>query len=487
MISWMQTHRKYLIPTIWISTIAFVGAGFVGWGAYSFGSNKVGEVAKVGERVISGKELQYSYNNVYSYYNQMLDGKLTQEKADELKLQDIALNQLIRDSLLLNYADELGITALNSEVASKIHSIDNFKENGVFSKDIYFKTLKAVNKKVREFEDSVKKEIIIDKLTKALNLPPTKLEIETLSSAIYLQDKLSVKIVKIDENSIKISDEELKEFWSKNKTNFMSDKSYTIEIVKVAADSIDVDENASKKFYQENKHLFKNSEDKIISYEDAKDKVKTKVQLKTAKKETLKKYLAFKNGKISADETLTLNDSSNDIPLDKIQVAKVGDFIKSIELKDAYIAAKLVSINMPEPLKFEDTKEEAKAELFKNRYTKLLESKTIQEANLSKELKDIGYISMEDSQKLDMLSQEEANLFLERLFSTSGEKGYYIFDDKSIVYKITEQKLSPKELTQENKEELEKTVSSVKNQAIQMALIERLESKYKIENYMKKD
>jgi hypothetical protein len=142
---------------------------------------------------------------------------------------------------------------------------------------------------------------------------------------------------------------------------------------------------------------------------------------------------------------------------------------------------------MPEPLKFEDAKKDAKAELFKNRYIKLLESKTIKEANLSKELKDIGYISMEDSQKLDMLSTEEANVFLQRLFSTSGEKGYYIFDDKSIVYKITEQKLSSQEITQENRQELEKTVSSVKNQAIQMALIERLESKYKIENYMKKD
>ncbi len=487
MISWMQTHRKYLIPTIWISTIAFVGAGFVGWGAYSFGSNKVGEVAKVGERAISGKELQYSYDNVYNYYNQALDGKLTQEKAQELNLENIALNQLIRESLLLNYADELGITALNQEVASKIHSIDNFKENGVFSKDIYFKTLKAVNKKVKEFEDSIKKEIIIDKLTLALNLPPTKLEIETLASAIYLQDKLSVKIVKIDENSIKISDKELKEFWSGNKTNFMSDKSYTIEIVKVTANNIDIDENASREFYEGSKHLFKNSEDKILSYEDAKDRVKTKLQLKIAKKEALKKYLAFKNGKISADESLTLTNSSSDIPLDKIQVAKVGDFIKSIELKDAYIAAKLISINMPEPLKFEDAKKDAKAELFKNRYTKLLETKTIQEANLSKGLKDIGYISMEDSQKFDMLSQEEATLFLERLFSTTGEKGYYIFDDKSIIYKITEQKLSSQNITQESRQELEKTVGSVKSQAIQMALIERLESKYKIENYMKKD
>lgn len=52
MIGWMQKHKKYLIITIWISTIAFVGAGFVGWGSYSFSSTS-NAVAVVGDRKIS--------------------------------------------------------------------------------------------------------------------------------------------------------------------------------------------------------------------------------------------------------------------------------------------------------------------------------------------------------------------------------------------------------------------------------------------------
>jgi peptidyl-prolyl cis-trans isomerase D len=48
MISWMQKHNKYLIVTIWIATIAFIGAGFVGWGSYSYGS-KVSAIAQVGD------------------------------------------------------------------------------------------------------------------------------------------------------------------------------------------------------------------------------------------------------------------------------------------------------------------------------------------------------------------------------------------------------------------------------------------------------
>ena len=53
MITWMQKHRKWLVITIWISTIAFVGAGFVGWGAYDFNLARSSSAAKVGGEKIA--------------------------------------------------------------------------------------------------------------------------------------------------------------------------------------------------------------------------------------------------------------------------------------------------------------------------------------------------------------------------------------------------------------------------------------------------
>ena len=79
MITWMQRHRKYLVVTMWISAIAFVGAGFVGWGQYSYGE-KATAVAKVGNVDISMRELQQSYSRLYSQYNKMFQGNF-----DEIK------------------------------------------------------------------------------------------------------------------------------------------------------------------------------------------------------------------------------------------------------------------------------------------------------------------------------------------------------------------------------------------------------------------
>ena len=64
MISWMQKHNKYLVWTIWVATIAFIGAGFVGWGSYDFGA-KAGNVAKVGSIEIPQSKLNMVYSDIY--------------------------------------------------------------------------------------------------------------------------------------------------------------------------------------------------------------------------------------------------------------------------------------------------------------------------------------------------------------------------------------------------------------------------------------
>ena len=65
MITWMQKHKKYLVVTIWVSTIAFVGAGFVGWGAYDMNTSRAKSVAKVGSRDISISQFQQKYSTIY--------------------------------------------------------------------------------------------------------------------------------------------------------------------------------------------------------------------------------------------------------------------------------------------------------------------------------------------------------------------------------------------------------------------------------------
>ena len=144
MITWMQRHKRWLVITIWISTIAFVGAGFVGWGSYEYGKQG-GVVAVVGEREVSVEEYQEEYSNLYEQYSKMFGSMFNKELAEQLKLKDVAYKQVLQRNLILSYADSLGLDVTNEDIAKELVKYDAFIKDGKFDKDTYIKVL-AQNK-----------------------------------------------------------------------------------------------------------------------------------------------------------------------------------------------------------------------------------------------------------------------------------------------------------------------------------------------------
>jgi len=484
MISWMQKHRKYLVVTIWISTIAFVGAGFVGWGAYSYNQDKANSVATVGNEEITLKELQSAYSNLYNYYNQMLGGQLTKEKAKELRLEDIALNQLIQESLLLNYANENGIIALDEEIVAKLHSIESFQKSGRFDKDRYFQVLKSIGTDARSFERGIEKEIVIEKLNSLLNLPAAPVESKMLFASAFMEDKLKIKTVTVNPEDIKIEDNELKKYWQEHKNSYLSKKSYELEAVTVKSDEIEVDEKSLREYYNEHKGLFKGEDDKILPFEKAKNKVAKKLKKKKAKTKILKKYLAMKNKKTTGQK-MVITEGQNGINTQKLHKTPVGSFVKTIELEDGYMTAKLIAINNPQPLEFEKAKESAKTDLLALKLKESLEKKAKEELKSLKDAKVTEFIGKDDADKLDMLDKNEAIRFLNHLFASAQKNGYYLFDKKALVYEITDQKLFNKAKFKEKKEDIQKSAKALKQNHIQQELIKTLQKKYKIEKHFK--
>ena len=159
MITWMQKHRKYLVATIWVSTIAFVGAGFVGWGSYDYASMS-GSVAKVGDIEVTKDEYSSTYGNIYNYYSKMTGGKLDEQTLKTLNLEKIAVETLVNQALLQNFANELEMRVGDEEVAAKIASMEPFLKNGQFNKEQYLLALKNVGMNPKEFEKGLKELIM---------------------------------------------------------------------------------------------------------------------------------------------------------------------------------------------------------------------------------------------------------------------------------------------------------------------------------------
>ncbi len=413
----------------------------------------------------------------------MLGGKLTKEKAKELRLQEIALNQLFNDALLLNYAKDLGIIVSDKEVLKEIANIDAFKVDGVFSESRYNSILANLGTNSYNFKNDIRKSLTTDKLFKALNLPPTSLEEKALFATLYLQDKIKYKILTDKEITLNVTDDELKKFWEANKQKYKSAKKYSLDIVKVNSDSMEVTDDEIKEFYNKKKFMFKGNDGKILSLEKAKDDVKHKVQLKKAKKEILKKYLKLKNKKISPDESITVAKINAKIPMQKIVTARVGDYIRAIETPYGYACVYLKKIIKPKVLDFNKAKNLAKADLLSKKKEKALKALGEEAIKDFKDAKESNFFTRDDPDKLNFLSKTEALEFLNYIFSQQNKKGYYIYTDKVLAYEIVDQKLFDKTLFDKNKDTIIDGVKNLKRREIESELLKKLQKIYTIEKY----
>jgi peptidyl-prolyl cis-trans isomerase D len=486
MINWMQKHNKYLVWTIWVATIAFIGAGFVGWGSFDFGK-KAGNIAKVGSIEIPQLELNMVYSDLYAQVNQQMQGQLDDKKAKELGLVQQAFARINTQAKVLNFAKDAGIIVSDTELSQTIEEIPAFQIEGQFNKEAYQAFLHSKRMRAKEFEGQLRVEMIISKTLALLNVDALPFEITTVSAAMNVADKLAYKVLTVEDVEIVPDDAAIKTFWETRKDNFMTDKAYELALVWTLSNDTEVTEDAEKSFYETNSFNYTDAEGKLLSFEDAKERVISDLKLKQTKKAAQINYINFKKGKLESSETLTLvvNDGKLTKEIwDDIQQKNISDITKPKVVDNKYATVKILKIIEPQSKSFEEAKNEVSA-----LYTQQAENealltladntlKNFDESNAT--ISD--FVTLQTSDNLKSLNLQESLQFLQKLFTSSKENGIISLADKVIVYNIMDQKL---EMMEENKEKLVKqTVNQVKQNIFQDNLIKMLDKKYPTEVYM---
>jgi len=445
MITWMQRHKKWLIVTIWVSTIAFVGAGFVGWGSYNYGRSD-SAVAVVGDKEVPLADLQSEYSNLYSQYQNMLGKNFNQELAKQFKLEEMALQRVIQKYLFLNYADDLGLMTTDLEVAKELVKIPSFLKDGKFDKNTYVSVLKQNRRTVSEFEEQLKKDLLVAKVQKIYNLPLEKNEINNIGSLLFSQDKVSVKV--INDNLIKITPtlDQLKKYWEENKENYKSLKGYDISYSKI--------ENIEGK------------------------------DIKQMKKTALREYLDLKKEKTQFQNTTTIYDGSDFLPqkeLDVIFKATDNEVLKPILKDNNYYVVRLNKKIQPQVLPFEDVKSQINKNYIMEQKNKKLEELA------QKELKDfkgtdIGYITRSSNVEINGLSNEETAQVLQNIFKSSKKENYMNLGTKAVLFKIEDTTMPT--FDEKNIEMVKSSIEGAKTNAITSLFLEKLQNKYDVKSYL---
>jgi len=445
MIEWMQKHKKWLIVTIWISTIAFVGAGFVGWGSYDYGKSN-STVAIVGEKEVPLKDLENEYSNLYSQYRNMLGDSFNKELAEQFKLEDIALQRVIQRYLILNYADDLGLIATDKEIALELVQINAFFKDGKFDKQTYVSALKQSRRTVAEFEAQLTQDILVNKIQNLFQTSLKPNELENLSTLIFSEDQVSLSIINDENIKIKYTENILKEYWSKNKDNYKSPSGFEIIYNKI---------------------------------ENIENKTK-----KEMRKVALKAYLNLKKEKEVFKSKKTLYTSSTFLDADDLKTvttSKIGTVLKPIYKDTHYYVIKLVKKVSPQVLQYKDITAQVKSDYTQDEKSKLLEK---QATAIMKNFKgkDIGYISRNSITLIKGLNNSENEEFIKHLFSATKPLNKVTIGSKVVIYKITNSKFTTYDSTKN--QSVTQSIENLKASSLSSSLLKKLANKYEVQSFM---
>lgn len=479
MIEWMQKHKKYLVITIWISTIAFIAAGMIGWGQYSF-SITGDTIAKVGDIKISQQEFQNQYNRIFENYSQIVG----QEQAKLMQLDQMTLNNLIQQALLRNFAKDLGLRVEDSEVIDTIKSIDTFQRDGKFDEVLYKHLLRDNNLKPSDFEKTLRENLLLEKITNLLPNNLTPLETEALSSPYRIQDEVKLQVINIPKNLPKITDTELKDFWEKTKNDYQKPASFDIEYIYIQAKDEKVSNDELLAYYKDNPSNYLNQKGEVENFDQAKQKVENDLKMQKAQSDATKKFIELKKGTISNTKTENILQDSKEYPveiLQELQNAKLNAVIKPIAYKNGYITMKLIKKIPSMPKSFEEAKQEALKSLENENAIQALKKEAQNTLN-NFEGKNIGFIDLTFKKPIEGLNESEVIELVKNIFSTQTKLNFAIIGKKAILYKIISQKFK-EGLNNDDRNKLVQQGINLKTQYLDTTLIDYLEKKYTIKKY----
>jgi len=220
----MRKHFKLLAPTLWIVIAVFIIAIFAVWG----GGQQLGRgegpstLASVGGKKISK-----------DFYYQTLRDRLEALKAEfkelninliqQLNIPQQVLGEIIRQNLYLQTARQMGIKASDEEIREKIKT--TFQRDGKFIGFQEYKRILNWNRlSAAQFEESLRKEIIINKLLKVLTAGIAITPEELWESYKNTNESAKMEYAVIETNKMEIKQEpaenEVREYFDKNKEKY---------------------------------------------------------------------------------------------------------------------------------------------------------------------------------------------------------------------------------------------------------------------------
>ena len=250
--------------------LLFIAFAFFGLNSY-FTSNAKTYAADVNGVEITIPEYQRAYQQLRNRMQRMMGEAYNPAMIDEVALKKSALQQLIREQLILQEADDDGYSVSKQLVAAQINAVPAFKgDDGTFSIEKYRQVLRLQGMAPAEFEWRLSRELMANQVTNgiALTAGVSRQELEKIYRLQTQLRRFRYLELPLQQSAaeVKVSDSDIEQYYAANASDFMSPERVKIQYLELKADDLQVsdvpDDQALRALYDEHSDRYVTPEER---------------------------------------------------------------------------------------------------------------------------------------------------------------------------------------------------------------------------------
>ncbi len=194
----LQLLRNKAQSTIIQGLVVLIALVFIFWGVGTNMMNSRDAAISVNGDEVSFQEFQRSYDQAIAGYRQQFGDAISDKVLKGLGVKQQVINQLTQVTLLRQGLKAMGIMVTPAEIQAKIQQMPQFRQADNFNLETYKAILGANRMTPHKFEESIGRDLLIEKGMTFINDFATTVTAAEINEAYQLdQETVMVKVAKI--------------------------------------------------------------------------------------------------------------------------------------------------------------------------------------------------------------------------------------------------------------------------------------------------
>ena len=255
--------------------VILISVPFALWGIQSYlGGGSEPVVASVNGYEITEREFEFGYRNFRQTLRQQLGNNYRPELIDEARLRAEVLDSMIREQLILQASEQVGLGAGQDLVRETIRNIPAFQVNGVFNRDAYSAGVRSRGLTPAGFEAQVRESIVSSQMAKAISASEfaTDAELKEFARLSQQQRELSYLLIPASDylEQVEVSEQAVRDYYDGHQMEFMAPERVKVEYLDLdvtnIAETLSAEDDVLLGYYEQHKMEYETPEQRRASH-----------------------------------------------------------------------------------------------------------------------------------------------------------------------------------------------------------------------------